>query len=160
MNDADPTTETESDEPTELTSDAPTEMESDAPTETESDAPTDPGAAGPERAAPGSGSTTGSDLAAGSDPAAESDGGGDPPRPSGQRGLPDGSAATYLYWGLLVALGLLALLALFRFYTSASRAIAVWIAPSFEPVLLAAFNLAVLLAACVGISLVVRELNG
>lgn len=71
----------------------------------------------------------------------------------------DRDVVTWLYWGALGVLGLLAAVALLQFYSSASTAIGVWVADRFEPVIQAAFNLVVLLAAAAGISLVVRELR-
>jgi hypothetical protein len=67
-------------------------------------------------------------------------------------------AVDYLQWVALVVLALLALVATFRFYTSASRAIGIWIASDFEPIFQAAFNLAVLLAAAAGISVLARRI--
>ncbi|WP_246983365.1 hypothetical protein [Halorientalis marina] len=72
--------------------------------------------------------------------------------------LDDGrSPATYLYWGAFAVLLLLALIAVVRFYMSASRAISIWIAPDYEPVFQSAFNLAVLFACGAGLSVLVRR---
>ena len=60
--------------------------------------------------------------------------------------------------GTLLVLGVLAVVALFQFYTSANAAIGEWIGPEFRSLFRAAFNLLVLLATGIGISLVVREL--
>ncbi|MCD2203439.1 hypothetical protein [Halobacterium sp. KA-6] len=62
--------------------------------------------------------------------------------------------------GTLLVLGVLAVVALFQFYTSANAAIGQWIGPDFRSLFRAVFNLVVLLAAGLGISLVVRELSG
>jgi len=58
----------------------------------------------------------------------------------------------------LLVLSVLAVVALFQFYTSANAAIGEWIGREFRSLFRAAFNLLVLLAAGIGISLVVREL--
>lgn len=63
----------------------------------------------------------------------------------------------YLEWGAMAGLGLVALIAVFRFYFAASRAISVWISPDFEPVFQAAFNLVVLLLAATGIVVFARR---
>lgn len=74
---------------------------------------------------------------------------------------PDGLASReYLLKGALVVLVLIAVFALFQFYTSMVATINEWVAPEFRPVFRAAFNLVVLLAAGIGISLTVRELGG
>lgn len=65
----------------------------------------------------------------------------------------------YLYWGAFATLLLLALLATVRFYLSASRAISIWIASEYVPVFQAAFNLAVVLACAVGLSVLVRRMR-
>jgi hypothetical protein len=70
-----------------------------------------------------------------------------------------GDATTYLYWGAFATLLLLALFATLQFYTSASRAISIWVADDFVPVFQAAFNLAVVLACGVGLSLLVRRMR-
>lgn len=61
--------------------------------------------------------------------------------------------------GTLLVLGVLAVVALFQFYTSALAVIDQWIAREYRALLRAAFNLAVLFATALGISLVVRELG-
>jgi hypothetical protein len=66
---------------------------------------------------------------------------------------------TYIQWGALVVLVALAVVALLRFYTSASAAIAAWVVPAYEPAFQASFNLVVLLACGVGVSLLARELR-
>ncbi|MGB9965532.1 hypothetical protein [Halobacterium hubeiense] len=61
--------------------------------------------------------------------------------------------------GTLFVLAVLAVVALFQFYTSANAAIGQWIAREYRALFRAAFNLVVLLATGIGISLVVRELS-
>lgn len=61
--------------------------------------------------------------------------------------------------GALVLLCLLALVATFRFYFAASRAIEVWIADDFVSLFQAAFNLLVLIASVYGVSVLVRRLG-
>ena len=56
-------------------------------------------------------------------------------------------------------LALLAAVATFRVYTSASRAISRFVAPEFQPAFEATFNLAVLLLAIAGIGLLLRRLE-
>ena len=68
-------------------------------------------------------------------------------------------ATRYLYWAAFLALSLLAVVALFQFYLSASTAIRQWVADAYRPIFVAGFNLFVLLAAVLGISLVVRRLS-
>lgn len=80
------------------------------------------------------------------DPEAGSDGDG------GERDI-----VGYLEWGAVAGLGLVALVAVFRFYFAASRAIGIWISPDFEPVFQAAFNVIVLLFAATGIVFFVRR---
>lgn len=67
---------------------------------------------------------------------------------------------TVLLWGALVGLGLLVAAATLQLYASASRAIRIWVAPDFQPVFVAAFNVVVLLVAAIGISWVLRRLDG
>jgi hypothetical protein len=52
----------------------------------------------------------------------------------------------------LAALILLALIAGWSFYSQAGRAIRTWLDPAFQPIALAAFNLAVLLVALAGVA--------
>ncbi len=65
----------------------------------------------------------------------------------------------YLAWGTLAVCSLLALFALVQFYGSMTAAIDLWVEPRHQPLMRAAFNLVVLLASLVGVSLVVRELS-
>ncbi len=66
---------------------------------------------------------------------------------------------TYLYRGALVVLVLLAVVALFQFYTSALNVIRTFVAPRYRSLFNATFNLVVLLAAGIGISFVIREMD-
>ncbi|WP_123534185.1 hypothetical protein [Halosimplex salinum] len=65
---------------------------------------------------------------------------------------------SYVQWAAFGILCLLALVATFRFYFAASEAIRVWFSPDFVPVFQAVFNLVVLVASAVGISLLVRRI--
>ncbi|MDF9744460.1 hypothetical protein [Natrinema salsiterrestre] len=66
----------------------------------------------------------------------------------------------YLAWGGLGVCSLLAVFALIRFYGSVGATIDLWVDPKYQPVIRAAFNLAVLLTSLIGVSLLVRELSG
>jgi len=66
---------------------------------------------------------------------------------------------TYLYRGALVVLVLLAVVALFQFYTSALNVIRTFVSPRYRSLFNAMFNLVVLLAAGIGISFVIREMD-
>ena len=68
-----------------------------------------------------------------------------------------GPAVDYLKWAGVVVLAVTALVALFGFYTGVSRAISVWVSSSYRPIVNAAFNLALLLAALGGIGLLLRR---
>ncbi|WP_458184999.1 hypothetical protein [Haladaptatus sp. NG-WS-4] len=59
----------------------------------------------------------------------------------------------------LVLLVLLAIVALFQFYTSALAVIRTFVADQYRPLFNAAFNLIVLLATGIGISYVVRKID-
>lgn len=65
----------------------------------------------------------------------------------------------YLLWGALGVCSVLALFALLQFYGSVGDAIDIWIAPDYQPLASAAFNLAVLFAALAGVSGIARELR-
>jgi len=72
----------------------------------------------------------------------------------------DGSSLVgYVEWAAFVILCLLALVATFRFYFAASTAIEIWFNRDFVPIFQAVFNLVVLLACGIGISLLVRRLR-
>ncbi|MDG5774853.1 hypothetical protein VB773_15325 [Haloarculaceae archaeon H-GB2-1] len=66
---------------------------------------------------------------------------------------------TYIQWAAFGILALLALVATFRFYMAASRAISIWISSDFEPIFQAIFNLAILAAAALGLSILARRLT-
>ncbi|WP_440763839.1 hypothetical protein [Natronorubrum sp. DTA7] len=65
----------------------------------------------------------------------------------------------YLAWGALCVCSLLAVFALIQFYGSATDAIDLWVDPKYQPLMRAAFNLVVLLASLIGVSLLVSELS-
>ncbi|MFQ3295760.1 MAG: hypothetical protein ACI9PP_002479 [Halobacteriales archaeon] len=69
------------------------------------------------------------------------------------------SPVEYVYWGGLIVFSLLAIVALFTFYSSSTRAISTWVSMKYEPIIQAAFALVILLGALVGVSLTVRELS-
>jgi uncharacterized membrane protein (DUF106 family) len=85
----------------------------------------------------------------------------DDPTDDGRTGLLDDpdEARRYLMWAAVALLSLLAVVATFRVYTSASTAIARFVAPDFQPLFQAAFNLAVLLLAVAGITGLLRRLQ-
>jgi len=66
----------------------------------------------------------------------------------------------YLFWGAFGALVLVVAVTLFGFYTSTLRFINVWITDEYQPLVLALFNLILLLLGLTGLSLLVRRLNG
>ena len=76
-----------------------------------------------------------------------------------QRLLGESGVVEYVYWGGLVVCSILAVVALFNFYTNATHAISVWVEAKYEPIIQSLFALVVLLAALVGVSLTVRELS-
>jgi hypothetical protein len=63
----------------------------------------------------------------------------------------------YLVWVGVAVLGLTAVVALAGFYTGVSSAIRVWVANEYRPLVNAAFNLTLLLAAVAGIGLLLRR---
>lgn len=71
----------------------------------------------------------------------------------------DSKPITYLSWGAFAVLLLLALVATVRFYLSASNAISIWIAPDWVPIFQSAFNLGVLFACGIGLSILVRRMR-
>lgn len=97
----------------------------------------------------------------------------DQPADAGETTNPEGAAKTaeaavgddesrlgeYLLKGALVLLALLALVATLQFYITTQTAISRWIDHEYRPIFLAAFNLVVLLASGVGITLVLRRLT-
>ena len=62
-------------------------------------------------------------------------------------------------WAGLGVLSLLVLVAFAGFYSSVGTIIDLWIEPRHQPIMRAAFNLAVLLVALAGVSVAVRELS-
>lgn len=89
---------------------------------------------------------------------------GSAPRPDGSAvadtRLPDAQRVSqYLQWALLGGLALFALVAAISLYLSVGRVIDVWIAPEFQPIFNAAFNLLVLLLSAAGISLLLRRVG-
>jgi hypothetical protein len=81
------------------------------------------------------------------------------PDPDDRKGLFDRDPKALVYWVGLAAFGLLALVALAQFYSSASAAITTFVTERWRPVVQAAFSLSVLIASLVGVSLTVRELS-
>ncbi|WP_336002577.1 hypothetical protein [Halorientalis halophila] len=67
--------------------------------------------------------------------------------------------ADQLQWGAMVILILAALVAAAQFYLSATRAIGIWVEAGYEPLFMAAFNLAILLLAVAGVSTLARRLG-
>lgn len=57
-----------------------------------------------------------------------------------------------------IGCSILALVALFHFYTNATQAISLWVEPRYEPIIQSMFALVVLLAGLDGVSLTVREI--
>lgn len=75
-----------------------------------------------------------------------------------------GSAApsTVVEYGYWAAFGLLLLLGFYatvQAYLSATRVIEIWIAPEYRPLFKTAFNLGVVLACAIAISLLIRRLR-
>ncbi|KAB1193657.1 hypothetical protein GJR96_09480 [Haloferax sp. MBLA0076] len=66
----------------------------------------------------------------------------------------------YLDYAVLIGLLLLALIAALQFYLNASQTISTWVTPEFRAPFQAAFNLVLLLAAALGISVQIRRLTG
>ena len=93
-----------------------------------------------EEAASTDGTDTGSDSGTGLDPRSE-------------------TVRRYLAWGALGVCSLLAVFALVQFYGSVIDVIELWVEPKYQPLMSAAFNLAVLLTSLLGVSLLVRDLN-
>ncbi|SER12370.1 hypothetical protein [Natrinema salaciae] len=116
--------------------DTPTQTQAETSIDAETEATTDRSGGEPD-AVP---STTGSDAAVGFGP--------------GSDGI-----QRYLAWGALGVCSLLAVFALIQFYGSVTNAIDLWVDAKYQPLIRAAFNLAVLLTSLIGVSLLVRELN-
>lgn len=66
------------------------------------------------------------------------------------------TVTTALRWGGVLALGLLAVIAIFGLYSSLGSIIDVWIAHQYQPIARAGMNLAVLLIAVAGVLWLVR----
>ena len=73
-------------------------------------------------------------------------------------GLDAGRLSTYLLWGTIAALGVLAVVAAAGLYGSLSSIIDVWIGDRYQPFASAVLNFAVLCAAAAGIALGLRRL--
>ena len=87
--------------------------------------------------------------------------GGDRPRgvTSGRSmGLDAGTLTTYLLWGAIASLAVLAVVAAAGLYTSLSSLIDVWIGDRYRPLARAVLNFAVLCAAAAGIAVLLRRL--
>lgn len=83
-----------------------------------------------------------------------------PPDDASNRFLDDpDQAKRYLMWTAVALLALLAVVATFRVYTSASTAIGRFVAYEYRALFQAAFNLAVLLLAVAGITTLLRRLQ-
>lgn len=70
------------------------------------------------------------------------------------------TVVTYLQWGGLVALALLALVAGVGIYTSIAAIIDVWVAGYYQPLARAVFNLAVLCVAVAGMFSLLGRIRG
>jgi hypothetical protein len=68
------------------------------------------------------------------------------------------SIREYAMWAAFAILVLVALVATFQFYFAASAAITEFVTRRYRPLFRAGFNLAILLASALGISLLVRRL--
>lgn len=73
----------------------------------------------------------------------------------------DGEMSVFeqLQWGALVLLIVAAIWTAAKFYLSTTRAIEVWVGAGYQPVVMAAFNLALLLGAVAGIARLARRLG-
>jgi len=107
------------------------------------------------------------DHSAGHDAGPEASGDDDPERdgddttgapPGRASGLDAGRLTTYLLWGAIAALGVLAVVAAAGLYGSLSSIIDVWIGDRYQPFARAVLNFAVLCAAAAGIALGLRRL--
>jgi hypothetical protein len=113
-------------------------------------------------------STNDADPTTGADPAddAVTTGVGDPDRdadasavaPGRASGLGAGKLTTYLLWGAIAGLAVLAVVAAAGLYTSLSSLIDVWIGDPYRPLARAVLNFAVLCAAAAGIAVLLRRL--
>jgi len=65
----------------------------------------------------------------------------------------------YLYRGAFVALALFGLFAAVQFYANVSRTISLWVTPDYKPLFQAVFNLVVVLACGVGLTVLVERVR-
>lgn len=84
---------------------------------------------------------------------------GEPGSADARSGTDEMSVLEQLQWGALVLLVVAAIWTTAQFYLSATRAIEVWVGQGYQPVVVAAFNLALLLAAVAGIARLARRLG-
>ena len=70
------------------------------------------------------------------------------------------TAVSYLRWGAVAALALLAVVAGVGLYTSLSAMVDVWVAPRYRPPARAALNFAVLCASVAGVVALLRRSRG
>jgi hypothetical protein len=78
--------------------------------------------------------------------------------PGRASGLGAGKLTTYLLWGAIAGLAVLAVVAAAGLYTSLSSLIDVWIGDRYRPLARAVLNFAVLCAAAAGIAVLLRRL--
>jgi hypothetical protein len=78
--------------------------------------------------------------------------------PGRASGLGAGKLTTYLMWGAIVGLAVLAVVAAAGLYSSLSSLIDVWIGDQYRPLASAVLNFAVLCAAAAGIAVLLRRL--
>jgi len=71
----------------------------------------------------------------------------------------DGGIVTYIQWAAFVILALVALVATFRFYFAISNAINNFVTRQYRPIFQAVFNLVILLASGLGLSVLVRRIT-
>jgi hypothetical protein len=91
------------------------------------------------------------------EPSAPDDATGSAPAAADGPDVDVATVVTYLQWGGLVALAILAVVAGIGIYTSISAIIDVWVAEYYQPLARAAFNLAVLCVAVAGIFVLLRR---
>lgn len=90
-------------------------------------------------------------------PPGENRSGATPPDES-ESGAGERDVRKWLLWAGIGVAGLFALISLFGFYNNGQQAIQTFVAEDFQSVFLAGFNLLILLAAGIAISLLVRRL--
>ena len=78
--------------------------------------------------------------------------------PGRASGLDAGKLTTYLLWGAIAGLAVLAVVAAAGLYTSLSSLIDVWIGDRYRPLARTVLNFAVLCAAAAGIAVLLRRL--